>query len=543
MKQIKRVFCLVFALCIVVSQFTVSTFAAGTTTPTGYTSASDVVYKTSTVGGKAVIYNWGARDEVATFLSTKAQSFYTGSYSFNSLSQKKGGNTQNNAAGSALYSELKSLMSSAHKFYTYYDGNKNVRDYYKYADCVSNDTSKVSLLYLGSLLSSGWNGGSTWNQEHVWPKSKLSSDEQIGDIMHLRPANPSENSSRGNTAYGKSSGYYDPNKRGSNVRGDCARMVLYMYVRWGATSRMWGSSGVIESLDVLLDWMEEDPVDTWEMGRNDSVQSITGTRNVFVDYPELAFMLFSREIPQDMPTPSGLADDIGTGTGNGGNSGNSGNTGDSGNSGNVGDNNNNNTGNGGDTNNGQQGSTCTHERTEIRGAIAATCSKTGYTGDVVCDRCGATVEKGKTTAKTAHYSNDGDDKCDVCKAKMTCVHKDVVTANKKAATCTQAGYTGDEVCADCGQVIRYGVATEKLGEHVYGEWEILTPAVGTQKGLKSKTCTGCGDNIVEIIPAPQSASNGPSTLVIILIIVGGVLVLGGAAVATILIIKKKKKSN
>jgi len=50
--------------------------------------------------------------------------------------------------------------------------------------------------------------------------------------------------------------------------------------------------------------MIADPVDTWEMGRNDSVESINGARNVFVDYPELAFELFEQEIPEDMVTPS-----------------------------------------------------------------------------------------------------------------------------------------------------------------------------------------------------------------------------------------------
>ncbi len=91
------------------------------------------------------------------------------------------------------------------------------------------------------------------------------------------------------------------------MRGDCARILLYQYTRWGNTSRMWGSGGVIENLDVLLRWMEEDPVDTWEMGRNDAVESITGTRNVFVDYPEYAWLLFDRDIPDDVVTPSGIA--------------------------------------------------------------------------------------------------------------------------------------------------------------------------------------------------------------------------------------------
>jgi hypothetical protein len=78
-----------------------------------------------------------------------------------------------------------------------------------------------------------------------------------------------------------------------------------MYTRWGNTGKMWGTSGVMESPEVLLEWMEADPVDTWEMGRNDAVQQITGTRNVFVDYPEYAWLLLGEKIPQNMSTPSG----------------------------------------------------------------------------------------------------------------------------------------------------------------------------------------------------------------------------------------------
>ena len=125
--------------------------------------------------------------------------------------------------------------------------------------------------------------------------------------MTLRPAVSNINSSRGNKAYGEGSDYYNPNSVSSgsyNLHGDVARIVLYTYVRWGNTSYMWGSDGVMENKDVLLKWMAEDPVDTWELARNDSVESITGTRNVFVDYPEFAFLLFNESIPEDMGTPS-----------------------------------------------------------------------------------------------------------------------------------------------------------------------------------------------------------------------------------------------
>ena len=78
----------------------------------------------------------------------------------------------------------------------------------------------------------------------------------------------------------------------------------------------------MENLEVLLKWMEADPVDTWEMGRNDSVQSITGTRNVFVDYPEYAWLLFGRDVPENYTSPSNNAGASGNpGSGDSGNSG------------------------------------------------------------------------------------------------------------------------------------------------------------------------------------------------------------------------------
>ncbi len=266
------------------------------TDATEYTKATDVEYQKT----NGYIHNWGARDEACTFLSTPALAFYENN-SYETLSKKQGGTAQNNAQKSELYAALRNVMKSAHTHETRYDETRNL---YRYTDCVRNDTAYISSFYSSTMFGSTWDSGATWNREHTWPNSKGMDDRDEDDIMMLRPTLKTENGSRSNKAYGKSVHYHDP---GKSVHGDCARIVLYVYVRWGNTNKMWGSEGVIENMNVLLEWMQEDPVDTWEMARNDSVQSITGTRNIFVDYPEYAWLLFGKEIPEGISTPSGIA--------------------------------------------------------------------------------------------------------------------------------------------------------------------------------------------------------------------------------------------
>ncbi len=263
-----------------------------------------------------IIKNWGTREEVATFLSPNAEDFYSDT-TYEELIAKSGSSNLTIVNTSALYVALNQLMKNAHSKTNSYEDTKTLM---AFTDIQNNGSSsnKISAFYSGDEVGPGWDSGSTWNREHTWPNSKGGASSSDGggvnevDIMMIRPETSSNNSSRGNKAYGESSGYYNPNLSDTyDVRGDAARTILYVYVRWGTEesevlNNLWGSDGVFESKDVLLEWMEADPVDTWEMGRNDSVQSITGTRNVFVDYPELAFALFNEDIPE-MTTPSGNA--------------------------------------------------------------------------------------------------------------------------------------------------------------------------------------------------------------------------------------------
>lgn len=46
-------------------------------------------------------------------------------------------------------------------------------------------------------------------------------------------------------------------------------------------------------LSTLLAWNKEDPVSEFELGRNNFVYNVQGNRNPFIDYPELADILFA----------------------------------------------------------------------------------------------------------------------------------------------------------------------------------------------------------------------------------------------------------
>lgn len=191
--------------------------------------------------------------------------------------------------GEALKQELRSLITSTHTTITSYDSLKN---HLQEADEDPNNPNNMILFYTGASVPKTDNMN-VWNREHVWAQS-LSKYESGGqwfgesgagaDAHHIRPCNPSVNSSRGNDKFGTSSGYYEPT---DEFKGDVARIIFYMMVRYTQADSFTFTS-VAESLDILLEWNELDPVSPLEENRNDVVEDIQGNRNPFIDYPEFA---------------------------------------------------------------------------------------------------------------------------------------------------------------------------------------------------------------------------------------------------------------
>ncbi len=156
-----------------------------------------------------------------------------------------------------------------------------------------NNPNNVILVYRGTSVSGIWDSGATWNREHVWPQSLLggkasnSRTNIASDLHSLKPANPSENSSRSNRYFDDSgvSGSYEPR---DEVKGDVARILFYKVVKYEELELV--NSVPIElqmgNLDTLLRWHLFDPVDGFERNRNNVIFSYQNNRNPFIDHPE-----------------------------------------------------------------------------------------------------------------------------------------------------------------------------------------------------------------------------------------------------------------
>lgn len=126
----------------------------------------------------------------------------------------------------------------------------------------------------------------TFNTEHVYPKSLLSNELAETDLHHLRTCDSGINSDRSNRKFVNGSGGYKKSGSGwypgDEWKGDVARMVFYLSIRYGELINGVGD------MDVLLQWNVEDPVSDIENTRNNVIEIAQGNRNPFIDNPYLA---------------------------------------------------------------------------------------------------------------------------------------------------------------------------------------------------------------------------------------------------------------
>ncbi|AUC77384.1 endonuclease [Olleya sp. Bg11-27] len=163
------------------------------------------------------------------------------------------------------------------------------------------------------------NNTGTWNREHTYPRSLAGyasidlDDFRDGkdvfwttnadslrhgnsDAHALRAADGPENSVRSNQHYGE---YTGPSGTLGSFKGDVARSVLYMQIRYNGLSIENGyptTSGQLGDLATLLDWHRNDPPDDFEMNRNNVVYEWQFNRNPFIDQPDLVEYIWGDQL-------------------------------------------------------------------------------------------------------------------------------------------------------------------------------------------------------------------------------------------------------
>lgn len=246
-----------------------------------------------------------------------------------------------NLTGLTLKEALAVKIINTHTRTLFYDQIWNAS---KATDVNPNNPSEVILIY-------GWENGTDsdvtndrtrninnfsgssgdWNREHVYSRSLGTPDlGEAGpgsDAHHLRPADVQRNSSRGNRKFSDANGnsgatleiYTDPidgtNSAGwypgDEWKGDVARMMMYMYLRYG--NRCLPSNVGLgnntntpdDMIDLFLKWNAEDPVSDFERQRNTYHENTNnpeaqGNRNPFIDNPRLATRIWGGPEAEDL---------------------------------------------------------------------------------------------------------------------------------------------------------------------------------------------------------------------------------------------------
>lgn len=231
--------------------------------------------------------------------------------------------------GTALKNALTTKITTTHtNFLSYTPGvweasmvtdldpsnSSNVLLIYGYNDSDANYVTDRSR----SKTANGGNAGTDWNREHTYPKSlgnpNLGTSGPGADAHHLRPSDVTMNSNRGSLKFidgsgnagATGSGWYP----GDEWKGDVARMMLYMYLRYGTrclpSNVAIGNANSVDSnmIDLLLEWNAEDPVSDFERQRNTYHENTAntyaqGNRNPFIDNPVFATSIWGGPAAED----------------------------------------------------------------------------------------------------------------------------------------------------------------------------------------------------------------------------------------------------
>jgi len=234
----------------------------------------------------------------------------------------------NGLTGDQLKEALHNIIDG-HTTYPYSSSGTDTWDILKEADRDPSNPNNVIGIYSGFSMNgpAEYNGGDGWSREHVWAKSRgdFGTSQGAGtDCHHLRAEDVSTNSARGNRNFDNADYYYTDASGQYNgatlsktsdseyvweprdvVKGDVARMIFYMVVRYEGdggepdlelteTYQSSTSNAPLHAkLSTLIAWHLADPVDNAEINRNEVIYSYQNNRNPFIDHPEYVCQIYT----------------------------------------------------------------------------------------------------------------------------------------------------------------------------------------------------------------------------------------------------------
>jgi len=222
--------------------------------------------------------------------------------------------------GKELRDAIASIITANYTSVTYTPG---IWELTKEADEDPLDHLNVWLSYeeQTNLKTNQQNSNTTagkWNREHVWARSRGIGDTAdkgpATDGHNLRAEDANVNSDKSNRDFEEKSddeNFYGAHGNHSYVpkksaRGDVARTLMYMAVRWKKDHKLVLDDQAYDSgnantsdapsrqgkISHLIKWHGNDPVDPYEIRRNNVVFKFQNNRNPFVDHPELVDYIF-----------------------------------------------------------------------------------------------------------------------------------------------------------------------------------------------------------------------------------------------------------
>ena len=240
----------------------------------------------------------------------------------------------NGLSAEELKEALYQIVSN-HVVFPYTSSSTDTWDVLQQSDQDPTEHNNMILVYTGRSQDKGYRDGSgnysqyengngtqsnSWNREHVWPKSHGFPDEDDNaytDVHNLKPCDRSVNSSRGTKDFDfGGSQHNEANDCNTDtdsweppdyVKGDIARILFYMVIRYDPGfdhnnntfdlelvdyTTPNNNDPILGKLSSLIQWHNDDPIDDFEINRNEIIFGFQENRNPFIDHPNLVNFLW-----------------------------------------------------------------------------------------------------------------------------------------------------------------------------------------------------------------------------------------------------------